>query len=126
MILKRLCILSLSLVIAACATEDKHGRISQLDDVKIEIKDVNVKGGLDKAMAGYQKFLKETPESQLTPEAIRRLADLKIEKEYGTMTDDKQAGTGKNTPAKPVESAPVVVMGKNPLSQWIRQLRLQT
>jgi len=109
MILKRLCILSLSLVIAACATEDKHGRISQLDDVKIEIKDVNVKGGLDKAMAGYQKFLKETPESQLTPEAIRRLADLKIEKEYGTMTDDKQAGTGKNTPAKPVESAPVVV-----------------
>ncbi len=109
MMLKRLFLLSLSLVVAACASMDKHGRISQLDDVKIEIKDVNVKDGLDKAMAGYQKFLKETPESQLTPEAIRRLADLKIEKEYGVMTDEGQTGSANKTPAKPVESAPAVV-----------------
>ena len=34
-------------------------------------------------MQSYQRFLEETPETQRTPEAMRRLADLKIEKEYG-------------------------------------------
>ena len=34
-------------------------------------------------MEGYQRFLEETPESALTPAAMRRLADLKIEREYG-------------------------------------------
>ena len=33
--------------------------------------------------AGYRRFLEEAPESALTPEAMRRLADLKLEKEYG-------------------------------------------
>ncbi|HDP90215.1 MAG TPA: tetratricopeptide repeat protein [Thioalkalivibrio sp.] len=34
-------------------------------------------------MASYQRFLDETPESAMTPEAIRRIADLSLEKEYG-------------------------------------------
>ncbi len=38
-------------------------------------------------MLSYQRFLEETPDSALTPEATRRLADLKIEKEYGTLTE---------------------------------------
>jgi len=92
---KRLLILSLPLTLAACAAGDNSGRISELETVKIEVKDVKVEGGLDKAMAGYQKFLKETPESQLTPEAIRRLADLKIEKEYGVVTDNSKPVTEK-------------------------------
>ena len=44
---------------------------------------MKVEGGLDTAMQSYQRFLEETPETQRTPEAMRRLADLKIEKEYG-------------------------------------------
>ena len=34
-------------------------------------------------MLGYKKFLEQAAESALTPEAMRRLADLKLEKEYG-------------------------------------------
>jgi len=49
-------------------------------------KEEKIEGGLEKAMLGYQRFLEDTPDSALTPEAIRRLADLKIQKEYGTLT----------------------------------------
>jgi hypothetical protein len=49
-----------------------------------------VSEGLDKAMQGYERFLHETPDSALNPEAMRRLADLKIEKEYGI----QEMGTG--------------------------------
>ena len=38
-------------------------------------------------MASYEEFLKETPESAMTPEALRRLADLKIQKEYEAEED---------------------------------------
>jgi len=110
--LKHLLPLLLSLNIAACATDSGQGRISELDKVKLDIKDVDVKGGLDKAMAGYQKFLSETPESQLTPEAIRRLADLKIEKEYGTVTENATPATGGKAAAAPEASAPVVAATK--------------
>ena len=39
--------------------------------------------GLEQAMQGYRRFLDETPETELTPEAMRRLADLQIEKQFG-------------------------------------------
>jgi len=79
------------LLVSSCANQGStQGTIAQLETQKIELKDVEVEGGLDKAMAGYQKFLEETPESQLTPEAIRRLADLKIEKEYGAVTSESE------------------------------------
>jgi len=104
MILKRFSILLVILILSSCASTDNSGRISELDTVKIEIKDVKVEGGLEKAMEGYQKFLNETPESQLTPEAMRRLADLKIEKEYGTVTDNKVVDHEDNTPVTPAKS----------------------
>lgn len=89
----RIIFLVLSLTLSSCAHEvSKHGTIAELEAQQIELKDVDVEGGLDKAMAGYQKFLEETPESQLTPEAIRRLADLKIEKEYGAVTSEAELG----------------------------------
>jgi tetratricopeptide (TPR) repeat protein len=47
--------------------------------------DAQVSEGLDKAMQNYERFLHETPDSALSPEAMRRLADLKIEKEYGIL-----------------------------------------
>ena len=99
MILTRPLLLLVMLTLASCASNDNRGRISELDSVQVEIKDVNVEGGLDKAMAGYQKFLTETPESSLTPEAIRRLADLKIEKQYGIVTNGEIVDQEDNTPA---------------------------
>jgi tetratricopeptide (TPR) repeat protein len=87
--LKRLVTLLLPLILTSCAYDGNQGTIAELDSVQLELKDTDVEGGLDKAMQGYQKFLEETPESQLTPEAMRRLADLKVEKEYGIVTDGK-------------------------------------
>jgi len=85
--MERSLILLLTTSLASCAYISEQGTIAELDRVKLEIKDTDVTDGLEKAMLGYQKFLEHTPESALTPEAIRRLADLKVEKEYGTVTD---------------------------------------
>src|SRR3970282_1660758 len=89
MIFHRLFIIFVSLSLPSCAFLGQQGTIGQLDSVVINIKDEKIEGGLEKAMQSYQKFLEETPESALTPEAIRRLADLKITKEYGVITDAK-------------------------------------
>ncbi len=53
--------------------------------------EVRIEKGLDQAMIGYRSFLEEAPESSLTPEAMRRLADLKIEKEFGILGDGSGA-----------------------------------
>ncbi|HXH85813.1 MAG TPA: hypothetical protein VNI35_03260, partial [Nitrospira sp.] len=78
------------LILVACATTGNKVTIANLRHMNVEIKEEKIEGGLEKAMQSYQRFLKDTPDSTLTPEAIRRLADLKIEKEYGALT----AGAG--------------------------------
>lgn len=75
----RLYAFALVWLLAGCAT-DSGQTIASLKNVEIDISDVPIEGGLEKAMEGYRKFLEETPETAMTPEAIRRLADLKIEK----------------------------------------------
>ena len=87
----RLIIILVSVMTTSCAFMNKQGTIGQLDRATIVIKDEKIDGGLEKAMQSYQKFLTETPESALTPDAIRRLADLKITKEYDFITEEKPA-----------------------------------
>lgn len=69
--------------LASCALSSERDTLADLRDVRIEIKEERIDGGIEKAIQSYRRFLEETPESRLTPEAIRRLADLKIQKEYG-------------------------------------------
>ena len=89
-------ILALPIVLLACQSTGDRGTIAQLRKVQIEIKEENIEGGLDKAMLSYQRFLEKTPHSALAPEAMRRLADLKIEKEYGILPGgSKPAGPAK-------------------------------
>lgn len=76
----------LLLMLNACSNNN-YNTIAGLQQTKIEIKDVNIEGGVEKAMQSYQQFLDKTPESAMTPEAIRRLADLNIEQEYGVISD---------------------------------------
>ncbi|MCK4587442.1 MAG: tetratricopeptide repeat protein, partial [Gammaproteobacteria bacterium] len=104
MILKRVFLLLMFLLLTSCAFDGNQGTIAELEAVQIELKDADVDDGLDKAMQGYQKFLAETPESQLTPEALRRLADLKIEKEYGIVTDDSVLDEEKPSSSTPAEA----------------------
>jgi len=83
----RLFILAVTVMLIACQSMSDKNTIAKLRHMQIEIKEEKIEGGIEKAMQSYQRFLEETPGSALAPEAIRRLADLKIEKEYGTLTE---------------------------------------
>lgn len=74
-------------MLSSCATTSTEGTLASLGDIKFVLKPEKVDGSLEKAMASYEKFLKETPETEMTPEALRRLADLKIQKEYEAEDD---------------------------------------
>ena len=71
-------------MIAACAHQaDRSGTLATLHQVPPDTKEVSVDQGLDRAVQSYRDFLQQAPDSTLVPEAMRRLADLKIEKEFG-------------------------------------------
>ncbi|WP_226702039.1 tetratricopeptide repeat protein [Microbulbifer elongatus] len=72
---------SAALLLSACAS-NSGGTIGSLQKVDIKIQETRIDGSLEKALASYQKYLQETPETALTPEAIRRIADLKIKQAH--------------------------------------------
>ncbi|WP_082859528.1 tetratricopeptide repeat protein [Microbulbifer sp. Q7] len=72
---------SAALLLSACASNSGK-TIGSLKHVDIEIQETRIEGSLEKALASYQKYLQETPETALTPEAIRRIADLKIKQAH--------------------------------------------
>jgi len=88
-----------ALVLAACAESPDKGTLASLHKVAADTSDVpvQVSEGLDKAAQSYQRFLDDTPESALTPEAMRRLADIKIDKEYGMLGDSRPASASATT-----------------------------
>ncbi|MCW8956911.1 MAG: tetratricopeptide repeat protein [Gammaproteobacteria bacterium] len=101
-------LLSFCFVLTACVSGGDRETLASLRDRSIEIKEEKIEGSLEKALESYQKFLEETPESAMTPEAIRRLADLKIEKEYSAFSGDKPAeNTAKQDSSKPESSQAV-------------------
>jgi cellulose synthase operon protein C len=76
--------------IAACAHQiDRSGTLATLHEVRPDTTEMPVDQGLDRAVQSYRDFLKQAPDSRLAPEAMRRLADLKIEKEFGIQGDSK-------------------------------------
>ncbi|MFO0689626.1 MAG: tetratricopeptide repeat protein [Myxococcota bacterium] len=77
------------LVALACSGNPDRQTLAGLRSVEPDLAEVTVSDGIDQAMAGYRQFLAEAPTSALTPEAMRRLADLELEKEYGTAGDER-------------------------------------
>ena len=75
------------ILVSGCASYGTEGTLGSLRTVEFEIKETVIDGSLDKALESYQRYLEETPETDMTPEAIRRLADLKIEKEYSATAE---------------------------------------
>jgi hypothetical protein len=66
-----------------CRASRQAATLAELRNVSPDVQEVKVEQGLDQAMEGYRRFLEETPETAMTPEAMRRLADLQIEKQFG-------------------------------------------
>jgi tetratricopeptide (TPR) repeat protein len=75
-------VLAAGLALACVGNPDKR-TLADLHGVEPDLTEVTVEDGLAQAMEGYESFLEEAPESALTPEAMRRLADLKLEQQYG-------------------------------------------
>src|SRR5215469_6786167 len=64
------------------------GTLAELRNVRPDVQEVKIEQGLEQAMQNYRRFLEETPETAMTPEAMRRLADLQLEKQFGIHTGD--------------------------------------
>ena len=105
----RLFIFAVPMMLVACQSISDRGTIAELSHMEFETKEEKIENGLDKAMQSYQHFLEKSPDSDLMPEAIRRLADLKIEKEYGTFTEGIKPDKG-----TPNEIAPAQGNGSLP------------
>jgi tetratricopeptide (TPR) repeat protein len=80
------------LMLASCATHtgDTSGLIGEMRRTSADLTDVKIDGSTELAIRSYREFLERTPEGGMTPEALRRLADLKIQKEYGTLEGVKR------------------------------------
>ena len=79
------------LVLALAACSSSKGTLAELRQVEIVVDKEKPAGTIDKAIESYEKFLATTDETPMTPDAIRRLADLKVEKEYGAIPEAEPA-----------------------------------
>jgi TolA-binding protein len=78
-------------LLAACAhtAVDHSGTLATLHQVRPDTQEAPVEQGLDRAVQSYREFLNQAPDSKLAPDAMRRLADLQLEKEFGIQGDGK-------------------------------------
>src|SRR5213594_4236667 len=98
--------------IAGCAARPNKplgtaGTLAELRNVRPDVQEVKVEQGLDQAMLQYRRFLEDAPENSMTPEAMRRLADLQLEKQFGIRTGDtKPREMAAPQPAQALAGAP--------------------
>lgn len=114
--------LALALLVS-CAPHHKAPQpttLADLNNMRPDVQEVKVDQGLDQAMQGYRRFLEETPETSMTPEAMRRLADLEIEKQFGIHTGD---GKPREMAAPEAAHAPAPAHTPNPAAVVSTDLR---
>src|SRR5262245_15793095 len=93
---------------ATRAPKTTAGTLATLRDVRPDVQEMKVEQGLDQAMTQYRRFLDDAPENAMTPEAMRRLADLQLEKQFGIHNGDPKV----REMAAP-ESAPALASSTN-------------
>lgn len=71
----------------SCVSQRDGQTLSTLHRMPADTEEVVVGDSLERALDSYRRYLDETPESRMTPEAMRRLADLQIERQFGIMGD---------------------------------------
>jgi tetratricopeptide (TPR) repeat protein len=103
-------------LLAGCAAEHRkvaptQGTLADLRNVTPDVQEAETKQSVEQAMEHYRKFLDESPATPMTPEAIRRLADLELEKQYGIHTGD---GKTRKMPAPESGKVPVSTPASTP------------
>jgi tetratricopeptide (TPR) repeat protein len=81
-----------ALLAVSCASAPDRGTLAELDNVQADIAEVEVADSLDLALQSYRRYLAETETSAMTPEAMRRLADLQLEREFGIAGGTRPTG----------------------------------
>ncbi|MDJ0849227.1 MAG: tetratricopeptide repeat protein [Myxococcota bacterium] len=97
-----------------CVGNPDRRTLAGLHDVEPDLAEVQIESGLEQAMIAYRKYLEEVPESARTPEAMRRLADLKLEKEYGILGDGEYAEMPAPKAALPAPNSAAPVAASRP------------
>ncbi|WP_455199253.1 tetratricopeptide repeat protein [Kaarinaea lacus] len=99
-------LLFLVLMLSACASEQKLETLADLGEADIQIEsDVPVTGARDKAMDNYWEFMAGAKERQQKVEAMRRLADLEMERAEERFQKQMEVfGNGKEAPGTDVQS----------------------
>ena len=91
--------------LAACAAAPPQETIKDLDRIGTVPRTPPIEQDADDAEQSYRRYLAETPDGDETPEAMRRLADLQIEKVYGVVGTEPDAVMPMPKPATPVGPA---------------------
>ena len=103
----------IALFISACASTEKQETLADLGelgelDIKIEA-DAPVVGARDKAMDNYWEFMAGAKEQTQKVEALRRLADLEMERSDERFQKQMEVfGQGKEGPATDVQTLKVI------------------
>ena len=79
------CLAPACIGLVSCATTGGRGTLAELEQVEPDTEEVYLDDSLTLAAQSYRRYLEETPQTARTPEAMRRLADLQIEQEYGVI-----------------------------------------
>jgi tetratricopeptide (TPR) repeat protein len=103
--------LLLATTTSGCARLGSEQTLADLRERDPDLREIEVGDGLAQAMEGYRQFLEDAPESALTPEAMRRLADLALEKSYGSLGARATRASSEGTDAvlpRPQAAAPLL------------------
>lgn len=86
-------LVAMAVLLGACsATTTIDGTLAELHSVAPDLEEIALENGLEQAAQSYRQYLEETEESELTPEAMRRLADLQVEQAYGILGSGDTGG----------------------------------
>jgi tetratricopeptide (TPR) repeat protein len=77
------CLTVVAAILVSCSMGPQKDTLAELRSVDPDLKDVSIEDSLERAEASYRRYLEEKPSKVMVPEAMRRMADLQIEKEFG-------------------------------------------
>ena len=93
------------LLLASCATPTEQGTLAELSQVEADVEEVYLGDSLERAADSYRRYLEESTASARTPEAMRRLADLQIEEQYGLLGGKQAVAATAGEMAAPTKMA---------------------
>ena len=71
--------------LVACSSGPEKDTLADLHQIEPKLADVIIADSLERAEESYRRYLEETPSRVMAPEAMRRMADLQLEREFGTL-----------------------------------------